>query len=162
MAIGDILFKETTPAGYAGDVRQQVAAGAIGSIVAGIPVSKALGQPFVVPLATNQPVVGTTYMAGVSATLSTDTVSVAGYVRVARMQPGVIYLAKPKVAATFATQALYNALVGARVLFDLTAGVYTILAADSANNGLVIEDLEISRYPGMVAFSFRQALSYQA
>lgn len=160
--VGDILFKDTTPAGYPGDARQQVQAGAVGSIVAGIPVGKALGQRYVLPLATNTPVVGTDYMAGISATLSTDTVANDGTVRVARLQPAVVYLAKPKVPATFATQALYNAQVGKRVLFDLTANVYTILAADSANNGLVIEDLEVSRYPGMVAFSIRNAISYQA
>lgn len=160
--VADILFLTGADCGYPGDVRQQVLAGTAGSIVAGIPVGKALGQQYVLPLATNTPVVGTDYMAGISATLSTDTASLNGHVSVSRLLPGVVYLAKPKVPATFATQAAYDALVGARVLFDLTAGAYTILAADGSTHGLVIENLDIARYPGVVAFSIRQAVSYQA
>lgn len=67
----------------------------------------------------------------------------------------------PKVAATWNTQAKYNALVGARVLIDLTAGVYTILAADGAGNGCIVEYLDISKYPGMVAFSWSQVCDYR-
>lgn len=67
----------------------------------------------------------------------------------------------PKVAATWNTQAKYNALVGARVLIDLTTGVYTILAVDGAGNGCVVEYLDISKYPGMVAFSWSQVCDYR-
>lgn len=67
----------------------------------------------------------------------------------------------PKVAATYNTQAKVNALVGARVLLDLTGGVYTILAADGAGNGCVLEYIDVSRYPGMVAFSWSQVVDYR-
>lgn len=60
------------------------------------------------------------------------------------------------------TQAEYDALVGARVLIDLTAGSYTLLASDSANNGCVVEPLDISLFPGKVAFSIRAGANYLA
>ena len=60
------------------------------------------------------------------------------------------------------TQAEYDALVGARVLLDLTSGTYTILATDSANNGCVVEPLDISRFPNKVAFSIRAGANYLA
>ena len=82
--------------------------------------------------------------------------------QVTPLVPGVTYLIAPKVAATWDTQAEYDALVGARVLLDLTAGAYTILAADGATNGCVVEPLDISKYPGKVAFSIRNGVSYLA
>jgi hypothetical protein len=72
---------------------------------------------------------------------------------------GITYLIKPKVTTTWDTQAEYNDLVGKRVVLDLTTGSYTILATDSANNGCVIMPLDIAKYPGMVAFAFRGAVS---
>ena len=74
--------------------------------------------------------------------------------------PGVIYLIAPKVAATFNTQAKYNALVGARVLIDVTSDKETILAADGSTSGCVIENLNIQQYPGLVAFSIRTGAAY--
>jgi hypothetical protein len=162
MALGDIMFYNSPGCGYAGDADYQVLAGAVGSILPGEPVTKALGQQYVLPMATNMPVVGTDYLAGIAASTSTDTVALDGKVKVTKLVPGAIYLAKPLVPGTFATQALYDALVGARVLLDLTSGDYRILAADGATNGLVIEDLDIAVYPGQVAFSIRQGASYLA
>jgi hypothetical protein len=60
------------------------------------------------------------------------------------------------------TQSEYDALVGKRVLIDLTTGSYTILATDSANNGCVVQPLDISKQPGKVAFSFRDGCNYLA
>lgn len=162
MAIGDIMFYNSPACGYAGDASFQVAAGAVGSILPGEPVTKALGQQYVLPMATNMPVVATDFLAGIAASTSTDTVALDGKVKVTKIVPGTIYLAKPLVPATFGTQALYDALVGSRVLMDLTAGDYRILAADAATNGFVIEDLDIAVYPGVVAFSIRNGASYLA
>ena len=106
-------------------------------------------------MATNKPVVATDYLAGISTSVSTDTVAAAGYVMVQPLLPGQVWLIAPKVAATWNTQAEYDALIGKRVLIDLTAGVYTILAADGATSGCVIEYLDVSKHPGKVAFSFR-------
>jgi len=65
----------------------------------------------------------------------------------------------PKVAASWDTQAEYDALVGKRVLLDLTTGSYTILAVDGATSGCVISPLDTSKYPGKVAFEFRAGVS---
>lgn len=167
MQNAQIKFMLEAGSGYPGDTPQLVVAGAVGSIVAGIPLGKVLGAPYVLPLATNTPVVGTDFMAGISATLSTDTVAADGLVSVTRLIPGMIYLIKPLVPATYGvgatpSQATYNTQVGNRVLFDLTANVYTILATDGSTNGLVVEYLDVTRYPGLVAFSIREAVSYQA
>ncbi len=168
--LGAVTFKSQAVNGYPGDITMLVAGGAVGTISAGIPCTKALGQPYVIPAADGTPVVGTDYMAGISATLSTDTVAADGKVSVMQMMPGNIYLIKPKTPATyfgasFATvpsQSTYDALVGDRVVFDLTANVYTIDAGDSANNGLVVEPIDVNQYPGLVAFSIRQACYYAA
>jgi len=161
MAIGDItILDQSTMAGI-GARKQIVLAGAT-AILAGEPVAKALGAPSVTAMATNKPVVATDFLAGIAATSSTQTASADGEVWVYPIVPGVQYLIKPNVAATFDTQAEYDALVGDRVLIDLTAGSYTILATDGATSGCVIEPLDISKYPGRVAFSFRNAVSYFA
>lgn len=162
MATGDITFKDAAAMQGQGAVPFIVAAGAT-TINAGEPVNCPLGavQAAIVQ-PTNAPVVGTNFLAGIAATQSTQTASVAGTVGVYPVNQAAIMLIAPKVAATFATQAAYDALVGSRVLLDLTGGVYTILAADSANNGCVIRPLDIFKYPGKVAFSFRAGASYLA
>lgn len=162
MAIGDIQIKEGGPFGYAGDAIFQIAAGTVSSILPGEPVEKALGAAVVTAASNNFPVVGTDFCAGIATSTSTETAAAAGTVQVLKLVPGVVYLIAPKVAATWATQALYNALVGDRVLLDLAAGVWTILAADGATNGCVVEQLDIATYPGKVAFSIRAGASYLA
>jgi len=159
MSTGDItIFQQSTEMGI-GARKYSVAAGAT-TINPGEPVLKALAGTTVTALATNKPVVATDYLAGVAATTSTQTASVAGEVYVYPLVPGVTYLIAPKVVASWDTQAEYDALVGSRVLLDLTSGVYTILAADGATYGCVIEPLEVAKYPGKVAFSFRNGCSY--
>ena len=112
-------------------------------------------------MATNKPVVATDYLEGIATTTSTNDVSTAGEVWVQPIMPGTIYKIKPKVAATFDTQAEYDALVGDRVLLDLdaTSGDFTILAADGSTYGCVIEWIDVARNPGYVAFSFRSGCS---
>lgn len=168
MALGD-LQPYAIPGSSALPARtHQVASGSAASINAGEPVGKTLGSQYVATLATNKPVVATDFLAGVATTTSTDTAGAAGTVDVAPLIPGDMWLISPKVPATFGqtqgayNQGTYNALVGARVLLDKTNGVYTILAADGSTNGCVIENLDITKYPGKVAFSFRAGLSYLA
>ncbi len=161
MATGDITILEQSTAGGVGAREFQVAASAT-LIYPGEPVAKALGAAVVTPMATNKPVVATDFLAGIAATTSTNTASAAGTVWVYPIVAGVTYLISPKVAATFDTQAEYNALVGDRVLLDLTTGSYTILASDGATSGCVIEQLDVAKYPGKVAFSFRNGVSYLA
>jgi hypothetical protein len=165
MALNDINFDKAAAFGTSGTRLHQVAASAT-LINAGEPVGKTLGNQYVIPLATNKPAVGTDYMAGIAESTSTNTASAAGTVQVWPLIPGVVYTIKPKVPATFfgsgtvPSQSTYNALVGSRVLIDLTAGSYTILAADSSTNGCVIENIDVVSNPGLVAFSIRQSVAY--
>ena len=157
--IGDITILDQSVMAGNGAKKYIVLAGAT-AINAGEPVTKALGAPSVTAMATNKPVVATDFLAGIAATNSTQTASLDGEVWVNQIIPGVVYLMDPNSAAAFDTQAEYDALVGDRVLIDLTAGKYTILATDGATSGCVIEALDIAKYPGKVAFSFRQGCSY--
>lgn len=159
MTLGDItILAQASSQGGRGSRLYNVAAGAT-AIYAGEPVIRALGATSVTVMLTNSPVVATTYVVGIAETTSTHTASAAGTVQVYPTTNQTTWLIAPKVAATFDTQAEYDALVGARVLIDLTSGVYTILAADGATYGCVIQPLDVAKYPGKVAFSFRNGCS---
>lgn len=164
MALGDISFLKEGAFGSVGPspFPFAVAAGTTSSIQPGEPVSKALSAAVVTAAVTNTPVVGTDFFAGIAIDESTETAGAAGTVNVLPLVPGVIYLIAPNVPASWDTQAEYDALVGNRVLLDLTAGVYTILATDGATNGCVVEPLDITKYPGKVAFSIRAGVNYLA
>lgn len=160
--IGDITVFSEGAFGYPGDDLYKCAANTT-VISAGEPVAIALGNStgnVVTAAATNTPVVATDFYAGIAATTSNQTASVAGEVRVTKFSPNVSFLIAPKVAATWDTQAEYDALVGARVLLDLTSSVYTILAADGSTHGCVVMNLDIAKYPGKVRFQFRNAVNY--
>lgn len=137
-----------------------VAAGAT-TIYAGEPVAKTLGDVTVTAAADGTPVVATDYFEGIATDKSTQTATAAGKVSVMPLLPGTIYLIDAKSAAAVDTQAEYDALVGKRLVFDLTSGKYTIdtAAGDGATNGLVVEALNITAFPGKVAFSFRNSVS---
>lgn len=162
--VGDFTILEQNSMTGRGSRSYNVAAAAT-AINAGEPVVRSLGATTVTRLygtgttGTNAPVVATDFVVGIAQTNGTQTASVAGTTEVFPLASGTTWLANPKVAATFATQAAYDALVGTRVLIDLASGAYTVLAADSANNGLIIMPLDLGRYPGKVAVAFRQALS---
>jgi len=106
------------------------------AILAGEPVKlKALGSPYVIPVADTEPIIGTTSpIIGIAASASTQTASADGYVDVYIPLPGVIYKAKAKTASTADTQSEINALCGDHVVFDLTTGVYTVDAAAGDGN----------------------------
>lgn len=158
--LGNIQIYDSSINNYPGDDQYAVASGTASSIVAGTPVLKALGGATVSAATTNMPTVATDFFAGIAATTSTETASAAGTVQVTKMVPGTTWLIAPKVAATWDTQAEYDALVGDRVLLDLTSSTWTILAADGSAYGCVIMPLDISLHPGMVRFAFRNGVSY--
>ena len=158
MSVGDITVLEQGVYTGRGARRYNVAAGAT-VINPGEPVVRVLGAVTVTAMATNKPVVATDYVVGIAATTSTQTTAVAGFVYVHPISSAITYLAKPNDTTAYDTQAEYDALVGKRVLFDLTSGAYTILASDGATSGCVIQALDIAKYPGRVAFAFRAALS---
>jgi len=160
MAVNDIQKLGNAQFGSAGSRTYKVAASAT-LIYPGEIVAVALGGYVVAKMATNKPVCGTDFLVGIATTTSTNTASAVGYVDVEPLIPGQIYLANPYSSTAYATQAAYDLLVGDRVLFDLSAGnVYTILAADGATYGCVVEPLDISKYPGKVAFSFKSPTNY--
>lgn len=156
--INDILLTADAVFGTAGSRVMNVAAGAT-AILPGEPVARALGATTVTAAATNTPVVGTDFLVGIAMTTSTQTASAAGTVQVVPLIPGQTFLIKPKVAATWDTQAEYDALVGKRVLIDLTTGTYTLLAVDGATNGCVVMPMLITTNPGRIMIAFRNAVS---
>jgi len=157
--IGDFtILEQNSSNGGRGSRKCLVAAGAT-AINAGEPVTRALGAAVVTASATNTPVVATDFYAGIAQTASTQTAAVAGTVDVTPINSGITWLVAPKAPTSFDTQAEYDALVGDRVLIDLTAGVYTVLATDGATNGLVIMPLDVAKYPGKVAVAFRAGVS---
>ena len=166
MAVGNIVPFVSTGSQLSGSVQFKVtanstgASGSVSRIAAGEPVTKGAGAAGVIAAATNAPTT-TRRTVGVATDTSTETASVDGTVSVIPADSGTMFLISPKVAATWDTQAEYNALIGARVLIDNTAGVYTLLAADGASNGCIVEYLDIAKYPGKVAFSFSPLVNYK-
>lgn len=169
MALADILIYSEGAYSLPGAKKFTVASGTTASIKAGELVLKALGNStgnvVTVWTASNtaKPVVATDFLAGLSTSTSTETTTASGTVDVVPIVPGVVYLGTPDTAATWNTQAKYDALVGARVLLSTTStGIQTILAADGSTSGIVVEPLNILKYPNKVAFSLRAGLSYAA
>lgn len=167
MARGDIVVGEQGSMTGRGARLYNVAAGT--AILAGEPVQhRAVGDVTVQPSLTSTPVVGTSgvegLFVGVAATDSTNTLTAAGTVNVYPVSNLTTWYIKPAVAASFDTQAEYDALVGKRVLLqnsytvgasNLNAGTYSVLASDSAANGVVIMAMNILEHPGLVAIAFR-------
>lgn len=164
MATGNITQFEASSDKFPGAFKYKVTANSVGSdgtvsrIKPGEPVTKVAGAAGVLAAATNAPTT-TLRIVGVATSTSTETASVDGTVDVTPYA-GQIFLISPNSTTAWDTQAEYNALVGARVLIDNTAGVYTILASDGASNGCVVEYLDIATYPGKVAFSFNKVCGY--
>ena len=163
---------ENSSVGGRGGRLYNVAAGT--AILAGEPVQlRAVGGIVVEPALTSTPVVSSAagvegLMVGVATTNSTNTSTAAGTVEVVPVNSDITYIIAPAVAATWTPQATYDALVGKRVLLQNSTtvsataqnvGTYSILASDSAYNGCTVQALDISKYPGKVAFSFRNGSS---
>jgi hypothetical protein len=160
MATGDIFpFDNSNSVHMNGSLKYGVASGTTASINPGEPVQKLAGAAYVTRGVTNMPTT-TNRIVGVAASTSTETASVSGTVDVIPAQTGMIWLITPNVAATWNTQAKYNALLGSRVLIDLTTNSFTLLAADGAGNGCIVEYLDIAKYPGKVAISFSPLSNY--
>lgn len=138
MAKGNVRIRKGSPA-----VRTWQSEAAATDILAGEPVKlKSAGSPYVIPLADNEPVIGTTtQMIGIAKSNSTHTAAADGSLEVYMLDEGDIELAcKATTAANFDTQSEVNALVGDRVLFDLISSEYTVdeNAGDGATSGIQI------------------------
>jgi len=122
-----------------------VAAGGVSTILANTPTKGAdatAASPWtgaVVPMVDGD---GTTSQrfTGIAKSDSTDTASAAGAVTLWLPLPGYVYACKAKTASTADTQAEVTALFGKRVVFDLTASLWSIdaAAADAAANMVTI------------------------
>jgi hypothetical protein len=141
-------------------------AGRAAGIKVGEFVCGTLGSPYATAwtpggaASTAKPVVATDYVFGLAASTSTEIVGTDGVVDVIPMLPGLTYLGAPQTAASWDTQAEYDALVGDRVLLSYTAaGVFTVFHTDGSTYGCVVEPLDITLHPGKVRFSLRQGLS---
>ncbi len=166
MAAGDIQpFADKGTASTSSALQFYVKAGSKGAdgtvsrIKAGEPVTKAAGATGVLAAVTSAPTT-TLRIVGVAASTSTETASVDGTVTVIPAAPGQFWMVAPATAATWDTQAEYNALCGARVLLQNSAGTYTMLASDSASNGCIVEWIDVAKYPGMVCFSWSPLVNY--
>ncbi len=178
--------------GYPGDINYVVSTGTtVPQIFAGELVSKTLGSSnFVTAMASAQPVIvgyggnpSSTYIVGVAASTSTEGTSgnQNGVVSVTPIDGVLTYLVGTLQTATYfgayatgtgalTNQQVYDTTVGLRVTMARTGGVgsaqiggvYTINSTDATGNGLVVEELDILKYPGKVRFSLRNSLSYRS
>lgn len=172
MARGDLVILEQASMTGRGSRMYNVGAGT--PILAGEPVMHtAVGGTAVMPNITSTPTVSTNagvegLFVGVAATDSTNTSANQGIVYVHPVNPWTTWLITPDTAATWDTQAEYDALVGKRVLMKNSTtvsstaqnvGSYTLLASDSASNGCVVVAMKVTEHPGKVAIAFRMGTS---
>lgn len=122
-------------------------------------------------------------IAGVASTTSTETTSGAlwGSVSVTPIDEPVTYLISTLATSLFfgayatgtagnSAQTVYDNVVGYRTTFNRIGGVgasqlggtYYINCSDASAGGLIVEELDIAKFPGKVRFSFRNGLSYRA
>lgn len=157
MARGDVRIKDDMGRPLP-TIEWQTEAGAT-DIYAGEPVKlKTAGSPYVIPLATGEPVIGTTtQVIGIAATDSTHTSSADGVVQVYATLPGVIYECAATTSTNADTASELNALVGDRVAFDLASSTYTVdeNEGDAADHGLQIVGGDPDR--ALIYFTIRPA-----
>lgn len=121
-----------------------VASGTSGSIARGVP-SKCVTADgsvagTVVVMVDGDGLVTGERFTGLAKDVSTETASAAGIVNTWAPVPGMVYTGFAKSAAAADTQAEINALMGKKVLFDLTTGDWTVdtAATDALVNCVVI------------------------
>src|ERR1041385_5082343 len=141
MSLGNFVPQDVAGLSALPTMRWLTAAGTT-VINAGEPVCQtAAGSKYAIAAGDGTPVIGTDIVLGIAATTSTQTASADGEVYVYIPMPGVTFAGQAKLATAVDTQAEIDALTGKRVVWDLTAGVYTIdsAAGDSSTNGIFIE-----------------------
>lgn len=120
---------------------------------------------------------------GVAATTSNEATSgnFSGSVSVLPIDAPVTYLISTQATSLYfglnatgtngnSAQQVYDAKVGYRTTLNRVGGVgssqlggtYYINASDASAGGLIVEELDIAKFPGKVRFSFRNGLSYKA
>jgi len=187
LALGDItIYSKDNGTGYPGDINYMVAtATTTPTILSGEPVTRAVGAgQFAVSLASGTgasfyPVVPGGPVAvqpilGIAASTSNEGTSgsINGQVSVTPIDETLTYLVSTLATSQFfgnpaTSQATYDGTVGYRTTLTRIGGVgasqlggtYYINASDASAGGLIVEELDIAKYPGKVRFSFRNSLS---
>lgn len=141
MAAGDISLRTTNPNPLV--VTRQVASGGAATINNGEPTktgSQISSSGYYVAIMADGNGTTSEVFTGIAKTVSTDTASADGSVDTFIPLPGIIYAAKAKSAAAVDTPTEVNQLVGKRVVFDLTAGVWTVdtAAANASTNEVIV------------------------
>lgn len=122
-----------------------VASGAAATIATGTPAkcvtADASVAGAVIPMVDGDGLVTGERFVGLAKTISTDTAAAAGTVDTWAPVPGILYRGFAKSATAADTQAEINALMGKKVLFDLTTGDWTVDtgASDALVNCVVIQ-----------------------
>jgi len=159
MARGDIsIIKGCGPA-----VEFQTEANST-AIYAGEPVKlKAAGSPYAIACVDGDLTIGTdTVFLGIAATDSTHTTAADGVVRVYMVTATTVLRAKAKTYSTVDTQSEINALVGDRVVLDLTSTTWTIDAAAGENSANAFYILGGDPVRGTIDFNCRLDACYAA
>lgn len=190
MALGDItIYSKDNGNGYPGDINYLVAtAVTTPTILSGEPVTRAVGAAqFAVALASGTatsffPVIAGGPVAlqpilGIAATTSNELSSgnLNGQVSVTPVDEPITYLVSTLATSLFfgnpaTSQVTYDGTVGYRTTFNRIGGTgaaqlggtFYINASDASAGGLIVEELDIVRFPGKVRFSLRNGLSYKA
>jgi len=190
MAQGDItIYSKDNGNGYPGDINYVVVtATTVPTILAGEPVSRTVGSAWPSALASGTgasyyPVAGLpgpvtlVPILGVASSNSNEATSgaVNGSVSVTPIDEPITYLISTLATSLFfgnpaTSQTIYDATVGYRTTFNRVGGTgaaqlggtYYINASDASAGGLIVESLDITKYPGKVRFSFRAGLGYRA
>lgn len=136
MSANDIKVK--TPLDPIFSVRRIVGSGAAASINVGEPTKQ--GSSGAVAIMVDADGTTSQVFTGIAKSQSTDTAAAAGEVYTWLPMPGVVYSGKAKSSTSADTLAEIDALMFKRVVFDLTASVWTVdtAAADATTNGLLI------------------------
>lgn len=136
MSLGDIKLQY--PLDNVVAIHRIVGSGAAATINAGEPTKQ--GSSGAVAIMADGDGTTSQIFTGIAKTTSTDTVAAAGEVYTYLPLPGIVYAGKAKSATGANTQALVDAAQGKRVVFDVTASVWTVdlAAADNAANGVVV------------------------
>jgi len=186
------IYSKDNGNGYSGDINFVIAtATTVPQILSGEPVTKAAGTGLVSALASGTatsfyPViaggpVSLTPIVGVAATTSNEGTSgnVNGTVSIVSIESPMTFLVSTLATTNYfgmpssgavLQQKQYDSMVGSRVTLDRIGGsgasqlggTYYVKATDGTANGLIVESLDIQKFPGKVRFSFRNALSYKA
>lgn len=136
-----------------------VASGGAATIGVGVPTKCVTADGsvagVVVPMVDGDGLVTGERFTGLGKAVSTDTAAAAGTVETWAPVPGMLYRGSPKTASSFNTQAKINALMGKKVIFDLTSTVWTIdsAATDALVNCVVIAGGNQAQDEGLFYYS---------